>query len=122
MDTNFDTMEFFANTAYNLATNDFGVAAGATTISLQNPFVMEVGVQFDLAGDTVTVTGCQVASVDKANNSITLVSPLASAVAASASIALTVASPTNASKLLVGINYFDKIYDYMKFYDALIAF
>lgn len=104
------TMEFFGSTAYNITTNDFGIAAGATTISLQNPFMLEVGVQFDIDGDT-SVTGCQVASVDKANNTITLVSPVASAVTSATSIALTVASPTQASKLLVGINYFDKVYD-----------
>lgn len=102
-----NTLNYFASTSYNVAKGDFGVEAGATTIALQADFILEAGVVFTLG----TVTDLQISSVDKVNNTIKLVSPIPSAVDSVSALPLTITSSLTVDKLIVGVNFFDKVYD-----------
>ena len=105
-------LHYFGTTSYNVEKNDFGVIAGATTITLQAGFIMQPGVKFSLVGENVTIDGLQVSSVDYISNSIQLMSPCPSGVDSSSAMGLSVsASSLVVDNLIVGINYFDKIYD-----------
>jgi phage tail sheath protein FI len=98
---------FKGTTGFNSERNDFGINAGDSVINLQNGFILEPGIKFNLAGVADTLT---VASVDVATSKITLVTPCPSAVTSGATVALSVVAPT-VNKMVVGVNFLDKVYD-----------
>lgn len=100
------TVYYTGTTAYNTTTGDFGVTAGDTSISLQSGFILEAGVTFTISGQSSTV-----ASVDTTLNKIMLTAPLSGTIASSGSIALAITSSTAVDKVIIGINYFDRVYD-----------
>jgi hypothetical protein len=101
-------VEFSGTTAFNAKTGNFGVAAGDTTIALQPGFIMEAGVKFAITG--IAAKTFTVASVDTTLNTIKLVSPITATVGGAAGIKLTVTQPV-VDKLVIGVNFFDKVYD-----------
>lgn len=103
-----NTITYRGTTAYKNGTVGFGIEAGDTEIKLQPGFILEPGVEIAVG----TVTGLYVASVDKVLNKITLVSPAPSAyVYATSGVQLDTSSPITLERIIVGINYFDKVYD-----------
>lgn len=86
---------------------------GSTILKLESGFVLESGVQITITGVAGTYN---IVSVDSLNNQITLASGIATAIPASAVSSATLfdiqgQTSVSAPKPLLGINYFDQIYD-----------
>ncbi len=86
---------------------------GATTLQLQSGFVLEAGLNITING----ISGnYNIISVDTLNNAITLSSGIAAAITSTTLSASTLFNPTgqitlSVSQPIIGINYFDQIYD-----------
>jgi len=107
------TVNYKGSTSFNNTTGDFGVAAGATSIALQSGFILQPGVEFILSANGASASSepLQVSTVDNINNIITLVVPTVSSVSSTGSINLTIVTSQTVPNFVVGINYFDRVFD-----------
>lgn len=96
---------FTGKTAFNASKGDFGVQAGDMSVVLQPGFILEAGTKISIGAVDTTV-----ASIDNTLNKVYFTAPVTAKSDSVSAITLSITLPV-IDKIVIGINFFDKVYD-----------